>query len=369
MMKRRKFITLAGIGVVFIGGVAYLINDNYQMSSYDRHAANLWSHANKFTGSDNKVMKELVRYATLAANSHNTQPWLFKLGDHSITISPDFSRRCPVVDPDDHHLYASLGCATENIVHAAKAFGLKSEVSVQNNSGDAIQIDFEPIPLEKTELFWAIPHRQCTKVTYDGRKVMPSQLKALEMSAQDEGISTQIFTSKQHMETILEYVVEGNTAQMRDEAFMKELKEWIRFNPSSALKYGDGLFSAVTNNPTVPNWLGDLIFDMAFTEKAENDKYMEQIRSSAGIIAFVSEQDNVEHWINAGRSYQRFALQATALGLKHAFINQAVEVPQVRTQFADYLNIGDRRADLLVRFGYGPEMPKSLRRPLDQVIV
>ncbi len=368
-MKRRKFITIAGIGFVAAGGATYFINNNYQMSKYENQAATIWSHSTKFSGSDNEVMKDLVRYATLAANSHNTQPWLFKIGRRSIIISPDLSRRCPVVDPDDHHLYASLGCATENIVHAAKAFGLKANVSVQNNSNNVIEINFEPISIEKTKLFQAIPKRQCTKVTYNGKKVAAEELKKLEMSAQDEGISTQLFTDKKNMETILNYVVEGNTAQMRDEAFIKELKEWIRFNASSALKHGDGLFSATSGNPTAPNWLGDLIFNMAFTEEAENDKYMEQIRSSAGVIAFISEQDNVEHWIKAGRSYQRFALQATALGLKHAFINQPVEVPQVSAQFADYLNIGDRRTDLLVRFGYGPEMLKTMRRPLDQVIV
>lgn len=368
-MKRRKFITISGIGAVAVGGVGYFVNNYYQMNKYERQTATIWSHSSKSIGPDNEVMKELVRYATLAANSHNTQPWLFKLKSRGITISPDFSRRCSVVDPDDHHLYASLGCATENIVHAARAFGLKANVSVLHNSSSAIEINFEPISIKKTELFQAIPKRQCTKVTYDGKKVSAEQLNVLEMSAQDAGISTRLFTDNKSMETILEYLVEGNTAQMRDEAFVRELKDWLRFNPSSALKYGDGLFSATTGNPTAPNWLGGLFFNMAFTEKAENDKYMEQMRSSAGVIAFISEQDNIEHWIKAGRSYQRFALQATALGLKHAFINQPVEVPEVRAQFADYLNIGDRRTDLLLRLGYGPEMPKTMRRPIDEVIV
>jgi hypothetical protein len=31
-------------------------------------------------------------------------------------------------------------------------------------------------------------------------------------------------------------------------------------------------------------------------------------------------------------------------------------------------NCDDRRPDLMVRFGYGPEMPRSLRRPTKQVI-
>ncbi len=70
----------------------------------------------------------------------------------------------------------------------------------------------------------------------------------------------------------------------------------------------------------------------------------------------------------AGRACQRFALQATAFGLKHAFVNQAVEVPAVRSELAAYLKVGDRRPDLIMRFGYGPEMPKSLRRPVEQVV-
>ncbi|MGH1559991.1 hypothetical protein ACRAWD_24530 [Caulobacter segnis] len=34
-------------------------------------------------------------------------------GPRAIEILPDLSRRTPVVDPDDHHLFVSLGCALE----------------------------------------------------------------------------------------------------------------------------------------------------------------------------------------------------------------------------------------------------------------
>ena len=76
------------------------------------------------------------------------------------------------------------------------------------------------------------------------------------------------------------------------------------------------------------------MFSAFFKEESENDKYRDHIRSSAGVIAFVSDTESKAGWINAGRSFQRFALQATALGLRHAHINQAVEVPEVRKQFA-----------------------------------
>jgi hypothetical protein len=53
----------------------------------------------------------------------------------------------------------------------------------------------------------------------------------------------------------------------------------------------------------------------------------------------------------------------------NAFINRPVEVPAVRRQFATYLGIGGRRPDLVMRFGYSPELPKSLRRPVERVIL
>jgi hypothetical protein len=75
--------------------------------------------------------RELIRYATLAASSHNTQPWKFRIQEDQVTILPDFSRRCPVVDPDDSHLFKSLGCAAENLVHAAAAQGFSAEVKIR----------------------------------------------------------------------------------------------------------------------------------------------------------------------------------------------------------------------------------------------
>jgi hypothetical protein len=62
-------------------------------------------------------------------------------------------------------------------------------------------------------------------------------------------------------------------------------------------------------------------------------------------------------------------LQATSLGLKYAFINQPVEVPHLRNELSSYLGLGGRRPDIVVRFGNGPELPKSLRRPPEQLVL
>ena len=78
-----------------------------EAEGYDAVSARTWrlGSLNSFDGA--ALGKELVRYATLAPSSHNTQCWKFAIEDKAITILPDLSRRTPAVDPDDHHLFVS----------------------------------------------------------------------------------------------------------------------------------------------------------------------------------------------------------------------------------------------------------------------
>lgn len=84
---------------------------------------------------------------------------------------------------------------------------------------------------------------------------------------------------------------------------------------------------------------------------------------------FVGVRDDKEHWVRAGRASQRFALQATALGMKHAFINQPVEVASLRPELAALVGLPERRPDIVMRFGYGQALPFSARRPVEAVLV
>jgi hypothetical protein len=314
-------------------------------------------------------LRELVRYATLAPSSHNTQCWKFRLEDHAISILPDLSRRCPVVDPDDHHLYVSLGCAAENLIQAAQAQGLSAQCTFDASGDGAVRIVLEPAPAIVTPLFEAIPHRQCTRSAYDGKPLSREDIKLLETVGTGDGVRVIMLTERAEMETVLDYVIQGNTAQMTNPAFMRELKSWIRFNDQEATLKGDGLSGRATGNPPIPRWLGNLLSKLLFRAQPENEKNTRYIRSSAGIAVFVSDVDDKAHWVEAGRCYERFALQATALGIRNAFVNQPVEEASLLPAFAKALGLGACRPDLVVRFGRGEVMPSSLRRPLEAVIV
>jgi hypothetical protein len=218
-------------------------------------------------------------------------------------------------------------------------------------------------------LFQAIPERQCTRAEYDGQALSKEELALLEQAGTGKGVALLLLTERAAMERALEYIIQGNTAQLNDPAFVQELKTWVRFTGSDAVRTGDGLYGASSGNPSIPAWLGSLAFSMLVTPKRENDKCARQLRSSAGVAVFMSDVADPATWVEVGRCYERFALQATALGIRNAFVNQPVEVSALRPQFASALGIGTRRPDLVVRFGRGPKMPSSLRRPVQAVLV
>ena len=315
------------------------------------------------------LARELVRCATLAPSSHNTQCWTFApaADGRLITLRPDLTRRCPAVDPDDHHVFVSLGCATENLVQAALAHGLQGDVSF--DPAGAVRVALEPTRAQATPTYAAIAQRQCTRGDYDGRPVSTDELALLQRAGSSAGVQLLLLTGRPALEQVLGHVIQGNTAQMADAAFVRELKAWIRFNGPEAVRTRDGLYSASSGNPNIPTWIGDLAFRWLFTTAGENDKIARQVRSSAGIAVFVGQAAGPAQWVEVGRCYERFALQATALGIRNAFLNQPVEVAAQRGPFASALGLAGQRPDLVVRFGRGPVLPRSLRRPVEAVMV
>ena len=361
MLSRRALIG-SGLSVAAAGSIGYGLwpgLDDYRQE-VERQRRML---------SSDPAMKNLVHAATLAANGHNAQPWKFRLQGRVIEILPDFSRRTVVVDPDDHHLYISLGCAAENLAIAALANDYSPEVRMVSGTETILEIDIKSGTVASADLYKAIPFRQSTRSVYDGQPVSNSDIGQLKTAAQVSGVSVLIITDSSDRDKITEFVVEGNSAQIDSSDFVAELKKWLRFSPNQALSSRDGLFSACSGNPVVPEWMGNLVFDMFFKKESENDKYRDHIRSSSGIAVFIGDQQDPEHWIKVGRSFQRFALQATTLGIRNAHINQPIEVPRIRSEFASWLGSPQILPDLIVRFGRAPAMPMSLRRSPDQVIV
>lgn len=364
-MNRRNLLIGGGsvLALAGAGGFAWRRSTG-SLADYDAYAGNL----RRALAPDPEIV-DLVRWSTLAASGHNTQPWRFGVGERVIRLYPDESRRTPVVDPDDHHLFVSLGCAAETLAIAARATGRPGDVIVAPGDDSALAYAFSPGAPVADPLFDAIPRRQSTRALYDGRAIPAADLKALEQAAAEPGVRLILLTDRAKINEARDLVVAGNDAQMADPAFMAELLRWIRFNPASAISSGDGLLAAASGNPSLPSALGRLAFASLVTAKSERERYARQMASSAALAIFVGDEADPAHWMKVGRACQRFALQATALGLKLSFVNQPVEVAALRPALAALAGEPGKRPDLLLRLGYGPTLPYSPRRPPEAVIV
>lgn len=362
-MNRRAFLFgLGGLVVAAGAGTAAWRYASGSMADYDAFQARLRAPLTIEPG-----VGEIIRHATLAANGHNTQPWMFHLQGDVIAVAPDFARRTPVVDPDDHHLYVSLGCAAENMALAARAAGRSGEFAGEPGA-DGVRFALSTGKPDIDPLFEAIGMRQSTRAVYDARPLAASEIDLLERQSRVEGVRMVFVTAKPEIGKLRDLIIDGNGRQMADPAFVSELKQWLRFNPRSALASGDGLFAPASGNPVLPDPVGGLAFDLAFSATTENEKYRAQIDSSSGLVVFLGDKADPAHWIRVGRACQRFGLAATRAGLKTSFVNQPVEVPELRDALAALVGEPGKRPDIVMRFGHGPSMPYASRRPVAAVL-
>ena len=249
-ITRRRFLATAsavGLSPGIALNTACAPNDDFPA------AARALRHPLRDSAEPVVLLQELVRCATLAPNGHNTQPWIFEGAPDRVFMRPDFSRRTPIVDPDDHHIWVSLGCAAENMVIAAAALGRHAEVQFDPQR---IEVTLESTPPVSSPLVDAIFQRQCTRAEYDGRPLSSDALRELERAADRVGVRLLLLTDRARIEGVIEYVTQGNSAQMQDPAFVAELKRWIRFDDSQAILTGDGLAARSSGNPSLPSWLG-----------------------------------------------------------------------------------------------------------------
>jgi hypothetical protein len=364
ILASRRAVAAGLIAAVPVAaGVSWLARDT---ESLKRTAAMIRAPLDVSATGDARV-SELVRFATLAPNSHNTQPWHFSGDADQIIMMPDPARATPVVDPDDHHMHVSLGAAAETLVVAASGYGLAARSAFDAKTG-GIRTMLAP-GATVSPLLASVTQRQSNRSTYDGTALDPSDRKALLHEAAGSGVELHMIEEAGAKAALRDLVVAGNITQMEDPAFVVELLSWLRFSEAAALARGDGLFAGCSGNPALPQWIGECIFPLVFTEPSETAKLVAQIDSAAALVLLVSAGDSPAHWVETGRVLARLTLRATELGLAHAHVNQALEVPAQRAAVAAMFGLAAGRPSILLRIGHAAPMPYAVRRPVADVLI
>ena len=310
----------------------------------------------------------LVAQAVKAPSGHNTQPWKFRQNESAVEIYPDFDRRLPVVDPDDRELSVSLGCAVENLCLAAQTKGYKSAVSVGDKGVITVSLA-EEAGVKPSPLFSQIDARQTNRSVYNGEEIALDVLKKLQSIRSEKSISVHYYARQtKQFNDIEQYVLQGNTHQMQNEAFKAELKSWMRFNKKHQDQTLDGLSYAVFGAPNVPRWMAEPIMSMAINAKAQNKADREKIASASHLVLFTTRENSRREWVSLGRTLQRFLLTTTELGVAHAYLNQPNEEAEIASEMTRTLGLDGEYPTILLRIGYGKQQAYSKRRAVKDVI-
>lgn len=316
-------------------------------------------------------LRFLVNYAVLAPSGHNTQPWLFQITGDSLELMADRARGLSVVDPDGRELTISCGAALEMLCIAMRHYGYQPTVSVLPVSDDPDLLASVRLGEGGTTddngkgLFHAITKRRTVRQRFENKPVPPALMAEIGRLAWLYGVGLRTIIDSGTRREIAELVAEGDRRQFMDRDFRRELASWIH---SRRAAMHDGISGEGLGMPDALSSLGAAVvrrFNIGGIAAVRDKK---NIAGSPALGLFYTATDTVEEWLATGRALALVLLACTAQDVRASFLSQPIEVPELRTGLARVANVRGI-PQLLLRFGYGPLIARSARRPVKEVLL
>lgn len=318
--------------------------------------------------SPREQMEFLLRYAVLAPSSHNTQPWIFKIDDGGVQVFADYSRRLLLTDPDDRELLMSVGAAITNLRVAAAHFGFETTVMYERRPEESLPVAF--VAMRETcrasedlrRLFPAIRQRHTNRHMFNAEPLGVDAVSAIcDLVDQNPGLLCLL--RSQDRTRVADLIADGDRSLMERPAVREELLTWLR---PAGTEQGDGMCtdSIGSGSPfPIARWF---IRNVNPGESAAR-RDRELMKNTAALIVVTAEDDRVS-LLRAGEVVERLLLTVTRYGLQYSFLNQPIEVPELRRALKD-LALTQSPPQLLVRVGRTNETTRPApRRQVSSVI-
>ena len=183
----------------------------------------------------------LVAAGVIAANPHDTQPWLFAVGDDSIEIFADTSRNLGAMDACIREMHLGLGCAIENMLTAAGANGYSAQLETAPGSLTDLTERSRPVLAARLRLqpiaatapdphYAAIPLRHTNRYAYDLARALPPDWREFARSLGAGGeVKALLFEAGSPQRRIFDAaVVEATEAIIADKTMIADSDRWFR---------------------------------------------------------------------------------------------------------------------------------------------
>lgn len=340
-------------------------------------------------------LKEILYYASLAPNSHNTQMWSVVYSQkNQFLIKLDDTRLLNQVDPSSREAYISIGSFLKNMEVASKAYGYSVDIQILQNI-DRKNIDNKGIQNDTVDNY--TNNNIIAKVSFSEASdtiVKTQSLSTLEKrhtdkrnfkdeNLADKDVSKLLKKYSSHLNyyskdsdkfkyiqngTIKAMETQSNNQEKRD-----ELAKWLRFSDAETLLNKDGLPAEQLGITGIKK-----SFYYLFTNRstAKSDKYAKQginmtknqVNNCSGFFVITGDNSPTD-WINTGMLLEEFWLDAVRKDISIHPMSQMLEEEKYKSEIQKELNL-NKPVQMILRAGINDSYGENtkIRRNLSEFV-
>jgi nitroreductase len=315
---------------------------------------------------DTKTVRTALTMAIRAPSVHNTQPWLWRVGENSVHLHSNPSLQLPSTDPDSRDLMISCGIALNHCVVAFAALGWLAKAHRFPNPADSSHlaaIELEPYPATEGDvaLAAAMLRRRTDRRRYSARPVSAADISLMGARAARAGV---MLRNVESLTRLSDLVSEAAYRHGNSFEYLSELSMWSGRYASQA---GVPARSAPRLDPTT------VIPRRAFAGPALTESpATAPIHDDAVVLALGTRDDDDVARLRAGEATGAVLLTATALGLASCPITEPLEISEIRDEVRSDVFGTSGYPQMLLRVGWplvnAEPLPATPRRPLSDVV-
>ncbi len=236
-------------------------------------------------------------------------------------------------------MHLGIGCAIENLVRAARAFGRAPAVEpvsgrLEASPGPepvlAARISLERNGPADDALFAAVPQRRTDRGPYRDAPVAPELLRSLGDLASGPDVRVVFLFDDGARHELGTVIVDATRRIITDPDMARDSHHWVRIGRREILTHRDGITIETSGSTGLVTVAAKVLpdFDEATTHRSWLATTRDVHTATAAVFGMVLVRDRLDmaQAIAAGRAWQRLHLAATAQRLAAQPLNQPVEM-------------------------------------------